>query len=297
MMKPLSRPRRDTERLLVVALAASGLLAVTTAEAQRRGAAAAAPVSARDGAPIDITGHWVSLITDDWVYRMITPAKGDYSYVPLNAEGRRVADTWDAARDAAAGEECKAYAAPAIMRLPSRVHITWQDENTLELDIDTGMQTRLFHFGQPEPMGPRSWQGWSNAEWQYSGNLDRQLVFGGAQTSLGGVQRTGSLKVDTSHLRAGYLRRNGVPFSEDAEMTEYFNLISEDDGNQYLVIQTFVKDPEYLAQHFVRTLQFKREPNGSKREPMDCAAVNALVPTAEGMPRPDGPGPTPAQRR
>jgi hypothetical protein len=77
---------------------------------------------------------------------MITPAEGDYSYVPLNAEGRRAANAWDPARDAAAGEECKGYAAPAIMRLPSRVHITWQGDNTLKLDIDTGMQTRVFHF-------------------------------------------------------------------------------------------------------------------------------------------------------
>ena len=101
-----------------------------------------APTTARAAAPIDITGHWVSLITDDWVYRMITPAKGDVSYVPLNPEGRRLAEAWDPARDEAAGEQCKGYAAPAIMRLPSRVEITWADDNTLKLDIDTGMQTR-----------------------------------------------------------------------------------------------------------------------------------------------------------
>jgi hypothetical protein len=72
----------------------------------RRAAQATPPASARAAAPIDITGHWVSLITDDWVFRMITPAKGDVSYVPLNAEGRRVADAWDPARDEAAGEQC-----------------------------------------------------------------------------------------------------------------------------------------------------------------------------------------------
>jgi hypothetical protein len=229
--------------------------------------------SAREAAPFDITGHWVSLITDDWVYRMITPAKGDYSYVPLNEEGRRMADTWDPARDVAAGVECKGYAAPAIMRLPGRVQITWEDEQTLKLDIDTGMQTRLFHFGQAEPQGPRSWQGWSHATWEFSGNIDRQLVFGGASTSLDDVPRNGSLRVDTSNLLPGYLRKNGVPFSEDAFMTEYYSLIVEDDGNQYLVIQTFVDDPTYLRTHFVRTLQFKKEPNGSKREPMECSAT------------------------
>jgi len=286
------RNRTEPGLLATCALAAAILLLdPVIAEAQRRGAVPIPEGDAREIAPIDITGHWVSLITDDWVYRMITPARGDYSYVPLNAEGRRAADTWDPARDAAAGEECKAYAAPAIMRLPSRVEISWEDANTLRLDIDTGMQTRLFRFSETAGRGPRTWQGWSQSEWQFSGNIDRQLVFGGARTSLEGVTRTGSMKVDTSNLRAGYLRRNGVPFSEDAEMTEFFNLIVEDDGNQYLIIQTFVKDPRYLAQHFVRTLQFKREPNGSRREPLDCTAAEALFQGAEGVPRPDGEGP------
>ncbi|HET7609962.1 MAG TPA: hypothetical protein VFL84_14870 [Gammaproteobacteria bacterium] len=251
-------------------LAASTALLGTADAQQRRAAPAAPPASAKAGAPIDITGHWVSLITDDWVYRMITPAKGDVSYVPLNAEGRRVANAWDPARDEAAGEQCKGYAAPAIMRLPSRVEITWQDDNTLKLDIDTGMQTRLFHFGQPEPQGARSWQGWSAASWQLSGTTEQ---FYPGPTSLGQIKRAGSLKVDTSNLRAGYLRKNGVPFSENAFMTEYYNLIVEDDGNQYLVIQTFVSDPRYLTNHFVRTMQFKREKDGSKRNPVPCSAT------------------------
>jgi hypothetical protein len=266
---------RMTRALQIVvaatAFAASVVLA-PAAEAQRRGNQAQAPAanSARAMAPFDITGHWVSLITDDWVYRMITPAKGDVSYIPLNADGRRIAEAWDPERDKAAGEECKGYAAPAIMRLPSRVEITWADDNTLKLDIDTGMQTRLFHFNQPEPQGPRSWQGWSSASWQFSGTTEQ---FYPGPTSLGEIKRAGSLKVDTTNLRAGYLRKNGVPFSEDTFMTEYYNLIVEDDGNQYLVIQTFVKDPRYLTNHFVRTMQFKREPDGSKRNPVPCSAT------------------------
>jgi hypothetical protein len=272
--RALRRQARTRRSALALAFGL-GAVAVGPAYPQGRATAPTAPASAREAAPIDITGHWVSLITDDWVYRMITPAKGDYSYVPLNPEGRRVADTWDPARDRAAGEECKAYAAPAIMRLPSRVHITWQDVNTLKLDIDNGMQTRLFHFGQKEAQGERSWQGWSYAEWDVSGRTNRQTGFQAAPTSLGDVRRNGSLKVDTDNLRAGYLRKNGVPFSEDTFMTEYYNLIVEDDGNQYLVIQTFVEDPRYLARHFVRTLQFKKEPDGSKRNPTPCTATEA----------------------
>ncbi len=258
----------------VMALSAACLLStalVDEASAQnRRAAPSTPPASGRAGAPIDITGNWVSLITDDWVYRMITPAKGDYSYIPLNGEGRRVADTWDPARDEAAGEECKAYAAPAIMRLPSRVQISWQDDNTLKLDIDTGMQTRLLHFAPGEAQGARSWQGWSTANWEFSGGAD--AIFTGAPTSLGDIKRIGSLRVNTNNLRAGYLRKNGVPFSEQAFMTEYYNLIVEDDGSQYLVIQLYVADPRYLTGHWVRTVQFKREPDASKRNPTPCSA-------------------------
>src|SRR5688500_6458717 len=242
-----------------LAFAASLTLATGSQAQARRGAQQAQPATARGAAPIDITGHWVSLITDDWVYRMITPAKGDVSYVPLNAEGRRIAEAWDPARDEAAGEQCKGYAAPAIMRLPSRVEISWQDDNTLKLDIDTGMQTRVFRFAQGEAQTARSWQGWSTAAWQLSGTTEQ---FYPGPTSLGNIKRAGSLKVDTTNLRAGYLRKNGVPFSENAFMTEYYNLVVEDDGNQYLVIQTFVADPRYLTGHFVRTMQFKREQIG-----------------------------------
>lgn len=263
----MHRGLRFAMTLSALCVLATAFVQSAAAQGRRAPAADTPPATGRAGAPIDLTGNWVSLITDDWVYRMITPAKGDYSYIPLNAEGRRVADTWDAARDRAAGEECKGYAAPAIMRLPSRIQISWQDENTLKLDVDTGMQTRLFHFGQTEPQGDRSWQGWSAARWEISGGQGA-----GAPTSLGNIKRIGSLRVNTNNLRAGYLRKNGVPFSEQAFMTEYYNLIVEDDGAQYLVVQLYVADPRYLTGHWVRTVQFKREPDASKRNPTACSA-------------------------
>jgi hypothetical protein len=84
----------------------------------------------RAAALFDITGYWVSLVTEDWRYRQFTPAKGDYVSVPVNPEGKKVADSWDAAKDEAAGEQCKAYGAAGLMRMPTRLHITWQDDNT-----------------------------------------------------------------------------------------------------------------------------------------------------------------------
>ena len=244
-----------------VAMTVLAMLALTpTLQAQFGRGAAGPPAEGRTGAPIDMTGYWTALITDDWQYRMITPQPGDYSYVPLSPEGRRVADTWDSAVDEAVGEECKGYGAPAIMRLPTRLRVSWEDDNTLRIDTDLGMQTRMFYFPSAQAeSGERTWQGFSAAEWEVEGGR--------------GGPTFGSLKVDTTNLRPGYLRKNGVPFSEDTFMTEYFNLLTEDNGDQYLIIQTFVDDPVYLSGHFVRTLQFKREPDGEKWNPTPCVAT------------------------
>ena len=90
-----------------------------------------APKTPRSAAPKDLTGYWVSEVTELWRYRMMVPDKNDYEYVPLNPEGRKVADTWDPAKDQASGNACKSYGAPAIMQVPGRLHIYWQDDNTL----------------------------------------------------------------------------------------------------------------------------------------------------------------------
>jgi hypothetical protein len=129
---------------ILVAVAAAYLLGAQ-AEAQRGGPPA--PISPRAGAPVDITGQWVSLITEDWRYRQFTPPKGDYGSLPLLPPARKIADSWDPARDEAAGEQCKAYGAAGLLRLPTRLRINWNDEATLKLETDAGTQTRLFQFG------------------------------------------------------------------------------------------------------------------------------------------------------
>src|ERR1700709_610918 len=115
-----------------------GLLATQTALfAQRGGRGGPAPQlqTAKAAAPIDVTGYWVSIVTEDWRYRMVTPAKGDYQAVPMNADARKIADAWDPAADEAAGNQCRSYGAAAIMRVPGRIHISWQDDKTLRLDV------------------------------------------------------------------------------------------------------------------------------------------------------------------
>ena len=226
------------------------------------------------GALIDLTGYWVSIIDDEWRWRMITPAKGDFSFVPLNAEGRRVASAWDPARDEADGDQCKAYGAAGLMRLPERLRITWLDDKTLQLETDAGMQKRLFHFdGSKWNGGDPQWQGDSVASWE----KQAQTQGFGFPVRAPGTERNGSLKVVTSHMKPGYLRKNGVPYSGNAVLTEYFDRF-ELDGEPYLVVTGIVEDPQYLTGRFIMTEQFKLEPDGSKWNPEPCKVVPPLAP-------------------
>ena len=207
--------------------------------------------TAKASAPVDMTGYWVAFVTEDWRFRMVTPRKGDYQAVPMTDQARKVADAWDPAADEAAGNQCKAYGAAAIMRVPARFHITWQDDNTLRVDSDAGMQTRLFHFNsQPGAPGERTWQGYSTAQWQ-------------------GPRRC---KIATTNLRSGYLRKNGVPYSENAAVTEYFDIAPLPGGGQVLLVTAVVDDPQYLRQPFIVSSQFKKEADGSKWDPTPCTA-------------------------
>jgi hypothetical protein len=236
------------------------------ARAPQRGGGNQAPGAARGATPaegpFDPTGYFVAIVSDEWRYRMLTPPKGNVDYVPVNAEGRRVAGEWDPAKDEASGEACKAYGAGGIMRLPGRLHITWRDPNTLQVDIDTGTQTRLFHFGSaPPPAGESpSWQGYSAAQWEFAGGR------GGAQP------RNGQLKVVTTKMKAGYLRKNGVPYSANAVLTEYFALLADDDGTRYLAVTSMLDDPTYLQQPWVRTSQFKKQADAKGWSPTPCTA-------------------------
>jgi len=228
------------------------------------------PPNAKAAAPIDLTGYWVSVVTEDWRFRMVTPAKGDYLSVPMTMESKIVADNWDPAKDEAAGEACKSYGAAAIMRVPARFHVTWADDNTLRMDIDAGTQTRLFHFGGwKSPGGASTWQGDSVAQWE----LQKAPIglMGQPQPPLARPQ-SGNLKVITTHMRAGYLRKNGVPYSENAVLTEYYDLVRERNGDVWMILTSVVRDPLYLQQPFIVSTHFKKEPDGSKWDPTPCSA-------------------------
>ncbi|PWT83854.1 MAG: hypothetical protein C5B57_06070 [Blastocatellia bacterium] len=241
------------------------MLVSATAIAQQRGQPAPGPPpTPRAAAPLDLTGYWVSIVTEDWRWRMMVPRKGDYASVPLSAEGKRVADTWDPAKVGSDG--CKPYGAAAIMRVPGRLHITWEGDNRLKVETDAGQQTRLFNFDKPATPSPtiRTWQGHSVAEWEHINQP------GGLAASLQQAPaKVGSLKVVTTNLRAGYLRKNGVQYSEETVVTEYFDRLESFDTD-WLTVLTIVQDPKYLSQQFVTSTHFKREPDASKWMPTPC---------------------------
>jgi len=215
--------------------------------------------NAREAAPFDITGTWVSIVSEDWRYRMLTAEKGDTEGYFLTELGQGVADSWDPAADEANGEACKAYGAAGIMRQPTRLQISWQSDNVLRIDTDAGRQTRLLKFGEAQDgAGAGTWQGVSNASWK----LRRP---GRDEPAI-----SGTIEVETHDMRPGYLRHNGVPYSDQATMQEFFDIVTGDNGEEYLIVLSLVEDPVFLAGPALTSSNFRKESDDSSWAPSDC---------------------------
>ena len=255
--------------LALVCTMLAAVFTCTTAFAQGARGEREAPPTPRSMAPADLTGTWEAIVVEDWRYRMLPPLRyqdspprlGEQYGIPINAEARQIALSWDPDADEAAGEACRAYGAPNIMRLPGRIRISWQDDQTLKLETEAGTQTRLLEFGHP--MGQAGgWQGVTRASWPH---------VPGGRGNAPGPALTGSLLLETSGLRPGYLQKNGIPYSENATMTEYFARIDEDNGDSYLVVTTTVTDPTYLREPYLTTTHFKKLPDRSRWNPSPCS--------------------------
>src|SRR5262249_40486931 len=271
MLMRIFSERRQAARALVFAAVISLVPAGLYSQA-RGGAAAGGAATAKAIAPEDFTGQWVSLITEDWRFRMITPTGGDYASVPVNPIGRKIADNWDPAKDIADGLQCKAYGAPAVMRVPGRLRVSWADDDTLKIETDAGIQTRLFFFKEPKTKGG-DWQGLSEASWMTTIRTG-PVPGGGNGCGEQGGRPVGTLKVVTTKLKPGHLRKNGIPYSDKTILTEYYDRTDEPNGDSYLVVTTVVDDPMYLNQPFITSSHFKKESDGdrSKWNPTPCVA-------------------------
>jgi hypothetical protein len=267
-----------------VALASAAFSFVLASSTVAGRQAAQSASSPRAMAPADFTGIWAAVITEDWRFRMVTPPKGDAAGVPLNDAGQKAANAWDPQKDVAAGEQCKAFGAGGLMRMPIRLRVSWQDDTTLKFETDNGQQVRLFRFGAVQSTGGEpQWQGASAASWE-TVNEGQGIApaGGGGGGGRGGAnaatQLTGSMKVVTTRMRPGYMRRNGVPYTSGAVLTEFFDRSDEANGDVWLIVTSALDDPTYLAQPFMTSTHFKKEPDGSKWNPRPCEVTLPLEP-------------------
>jgi hypothetical protein len=258
--------------LLLAVLLVSSLARVDAQGPPAGGRGAAPPKSPREGAPVDFTGYWVSVVTEDWRWRMVTPAKGDFAGVPLTPAARKLGLGWDPVKDEAAKEQCKAYGAAAIMRVPGRLHITWQDDYTLKIETDAGTQTRLLRFRDDKPEPRPTWQGHSTAQWEGIVRGTGAPDFLPIALNPREGTRGKSLEVVTTNLRPGYLRKNGVPYSARTTVREFYDLSTERNNDIWFTVTTVVEDPEYLTEPFVTSTNFRKQPDATGWNPRPCTA-------------------------
>jgi hypothetical protein len=246
--------------LLVLALLASVAAGVEVQAQRGGGAGGGAAQSGRAAAADDLTGTWVSVVAEHWHLRMLVPPRGEFAMLPLNQNARKIAASWDPAKEPAGDEQCKGYGAAAIMRVPSRLDIRWAGDNQLRMDIDSGTQTRLFNFAPPQGQGAAagaasqvpSWQGYSTAAWV-----------------------RGDLQAVTTRLRPGYLRKNGIPYSDQTRVEEHFDRFTEPNGDNWLVVDSIVTDPVYLTGPYLTSVAFKKIPDKQGWDPTPCRANEA----------------------
>ena len=261
---------RELRLIAVVALAGAAALPAQGPP----GGPPRVPQTAKAAAPVDFTGYWVSPVMEDWRWRMVTPLKGDFANIPINRAAYDVGEAWDPAKDEAAGLQCKSYGAPALMRIPGRLHITWQDEQTLKIETDAGTQTRLLHFNAKAAANEApSWQGYSEANWErpVRGEGDPRNDIPPIFSTRTGT-RGKSLEVVTTHLRAGYLRKNGVPYSENTMLEEFYDYRTAPDGTPWFTVTTVVHNPKYLIVPFITSTDFKKQADAANWHPTACSA-------------------------
>jgi hypothetical protein len=259
------------------ALAASWLLVAglaASADAGQRGAGPpgpAAPANARTAAPVDLTGYWVSIVTEDWIERM-SPDSPPSGTGGRDAGDRAAAGSGrgrGAALPPAGADPCRVYGAGGSMRVPGRLNIAWADDNTLKIDMDAGTQSRILRFGQVPPPAQRTLQGHSVASWE-TGAAGRGGFGGrGGAPAAPAAPRWGQLKVVTTQTTGGYLLSSRNTYSENAVITEYF-MTHSDFGTDYMTVMTMIEDggnPRIVSS------TFKKEPNGSKFKPTGCDVV------------------------
>jgi hypothetical protein len=201
-------------------------------------------------AQADLAGMWAQRFHEELPERGEGPEIGDYTGLPINDAARLRADSWDASKWTVPERQCEPHPAdyaprgPANLRIGRTVDPISQEIVSWDVTVMWSLQQRTIYMdGRPHPSrnAQHSWQGFSTGEWD--GDM---------------------LKVTTTHLKEGWVRRNGLPHSEKATLTEYF--IRNQD---YLTLVTIVDDPVYLTEPLIRTSDWVLDP-GMRIGPFSC---------------------------
>ena len=195
---------------------------------------------------------------------MITAPPGDFPGLPLSPAGRAIAMAWDPKTDGS----CKAFGAAALMRIPTRVRISWADDATLKIETDNGQQTRLLHSvpaarrvrhrcrAIPRPIG--------------SGRCHPTIRSG--STSQAALPRRPAARCGSSRpiSAAAGCAATVCPTARRPPSPQFFDRFPVPDGSEWFVVTTQVVDPEYLLGRLVTSSHFRREPDASKWAPKPC---------------------------
>jgi hypothetical protein len=239
----------DTSTLRIVTLATLALMTIV------------APAAGQ----VDITGNFNAIFHEDQPERQPGPAVGDYLGLPINESARAFADAWDASRLTVPEHQCRAHSSPYILRGPLNMRI-WEERHphtqqvvALHLDLSNFQQRRVVWMdGRPHPsaFAEHTWMGFSTGRWVGD-----------------------TLVVTTTHIKQMWHRRNGLPQSDQARLTEYFTLHGD-----VLTQVSYLEDPVYLTEPLVKTTNIRKNPRPLAPQQLlyPCGAVVEIASQPRG---------------
>ncbi len=182
------------------------------------------------GAETDLTGYWAPIMHEDRIFRTAGPSPRDYSGLPINDAARAIADVWNPEDNYKPENQCEMHGAAYIMRSPLRFELSYDDADTIsiKIELEMGRERKIYLAGRAREPGPATDMGHSVGRWDGD-----------------------TLTVTTTHMRQKYIRRNGVPNSEEAVMTEHF--VRHGD---LLTLISIIEDPVYLTTPLIRSVSF-----------------------------------------
>ncbi len=206
-------------------------------------------------AQVDFSGEWAPRFFEDQLERVPGPELGDYLGIPINDADRMRGDTWSASLLTLPEWQCRPHSADYIWRGPSNLRI-WKEVDPVTRQITAfhaewlrSIDRPVYLDGRPHPpeYAARTWAGFSTGKWD------------------GDV-----LTVTVTHVKEGYVRRNGLARSEKAKLTEHW--IRHGD---WLTVVTYVDDPVYLTEPFVRSTDYELDVH-QQIPPYPCEVVREV---------------------